>query len=289
MHILKPERLTSSLIITILLFLFSRNLIAIEVGGNNKVINIPDPVAIVNNKYISKAEFEQYAQYINNRFKTDSAEASNSLIEQMVLEELLVQEAEKQKIREDQKFQKQLEILQRSLLANSVIRKLLNDSAVPSEATIRKEYENAIDSMKGKEYKARHILVDSEEKARSIITELKNGADFTNLVKLNSKDSSKETGGDLGWFTPNIMVPAIAQAVTKMDKNTFSDQPVQTNFGWHILLLEDIRDAVPPSFEDMKPQIEQMLQNQTVSAYLERLKSEAKISINSVQENIQPK
>lgn len=243
---------------------------------------IPDPVAVVNGKPIPKAAFEQYVQQLRGRTKVDSAEASKSLVDQLVLEELLVQEADKEKLADDPQIKQQLAMVQRSLLASSVIRRMLSQSA-PSEEAIKKEYETAIAAMKGKEYKASHILVDSEDKAKEVIAELKKGGSFAELAKAKSSDSSAANGGDLGWFTPSMMVPPFAQAVAKMEKGKFSEQPVQTSFGWHVILLEDVRDATPPSLDELKPQITQMLQSRMVNDYLEKLKSGAKIEVKEIQ------
>ncbi|HRF44102.1 MAG TPA: peptidylprolyl isomerase [Candidatus Competibacteraceae bacterium] len=243
---------------------------------------VPDPVAVINGTPISKATFEQYAQQLRSRTKTDTPEASKALVDQLVMEELLVQEANKQKLGDDPQVKQQLEIVKRSLLASTVVRRMLSENA-PSEDAIKKEYETAIAAMKGKEYKASHILVDSEDKAKEIIVELKKGGNFTELAKAKSSDSSAANGGDLGWFTPSMMVPPFAQAVAKMEKGKFSEEPVQTPFGWHVILLEDSRDATPPSLDELKPQIQQMLQSKMVNDYLEKLRSGAKIEVKEIQ------
>lgn len=243
---------------------------------------IPDPVAVVNGKAIPKASFEQYVQQLRGRTKVDSVEASKSLVDQLVMEELLVQEADKQKLAEDPEIKRQLAMVQRSLLASSVIRRMLNDNS-PTEDAIKKEYETATAAMKGKEYKASHILVDSEDKAKEVIAELKKGGNFAELAKTKSSDSSAGNGGDLGWFAPSMMVPPFAQAVAKMEKGKYSDAPVQTSFGWHVILLEDVRDATPPSMEELKPQITQMLQSRMVNDYLEKLKTGAKVEVKEIQ------
>ena len=243
---------------------------------------IPDPVAVVNGTPITKAEFDQYAQQLRGKAKVDSAEASKSLVDQLVMEELLVQEAGKQKLAEDPQIKQQLEMVQRNLLASTVVRRMLSANA-PSEEAIKKEYDTAVAAMKGKEYKASHILVDSEDKAKEVIAELKKGGNFAELAKTKSSDSSAANGGDLGWFTPSMMVPPFAEAVAKMEKGKTSEQPVQTPFGWHVILLEDIRDATPPSMDELKPQITQMLQSKMVNDYLEKLKSGAKIEVKEIQ------
>ena len=243
---------------------------------------IPDPVAVVNGTPISKAAFDQYAQQLRGRAKVDSAEASKALVDQLVMEELLVQEAAREKLADDPQVKQQLAMMQRNLLASTVVRRMLSANA-PSEDAIKKEYETAVAAMKGKEFKASHILVDTEDKAKEVIAELKKGGNFAELAKTKSSDSSAANGGDLGWFTPSMMVPPFAEAVTKMEKGKYSEAPVQTSFGWHVILLEDVRDATPPSMDELKPQIQQMLQSKLVNDYLEKLKSGAKIEVKEIQ------
>lgn len=242
---------------------------------------IPDPVAVVNGQAITKAEFDQYAKQLRGRAQVDSVEGAKSLVNQLVIEELLVQEANKQKLADDPQIKQQMDMIQRNLLASTVVRRMLSDTA-PSEDAIKKEYDTAVAAMKGKEYKARHILVDAEDKAKEVIAELKKGGDFAELAKAKSTDSSKDNGGDLGWFTPSMMVPPFSEAVAKLEKGKYSETPVQTPFGWHVILLEDTRDATPPSLDELKPQITQMLQSKIVNDYLEKLKTDAKVDVKEI-------
>ena len=247
---------------------------------------VPDPVAVVNGTPIPKATFDQYVQRMGGRAKTDTPEASKALIDQLVMEELLVQEANKKKLADDPEIKQQLAMVQRSLLASTMVRRTLSGQE-PTEEAIKKEYETAVAAMKGQEYKAAHILVDAEDKAKEVIAELKkDGSKFSELAKAKSSDSSAANGGDLGWFTPNMMVPPFAQAVAKMEKGKFSEEPVQTPFGWHVILLEDVRDATPPSLDELKPQITQMLQSKMISDYLEKLKSGAKVEVAEIQVSV---
>ncbi|MCC6134933.1 MAG: peptidylprolyl isomerase [Candidatus Contendobacter sp.] len=248
---------------------------------------IPDPVATINGKPIPKSLFDQYAQQLKGRAKVDSPEGVKALVDQLVMEELLLQEAAKQKLADDPQIKQQLQMMQNNLLASSVVRKMLADNT-PSEDAIKKEYETAVAAMKGKEYKASHILVDTEDKAKAIIEELKKGGSFAELAKTKSSDSSAAQGGDLGWFAPSMMVPPFAQAAAKLEKGKYTEQPVQTQFGWHVILLEDTRDATPPSMDELKPQIAQMLQSKVVNDYLEKLKSGAKIEVTEIQVQAKP-
>ncbi|MFZ1828739.1 MAG: peptidylprolyl isomerase, partial [Candidatus Competibacteraceae bacterium] len=256
---------------------------ATPVAAPKPEFTVPDPVAVVNGTPIPKLTFDQYAQRMGGRVKTDTPEASKALVEQLVMEELLVQEANKQKLVDSPEIKQQLAMVERSSLASTVVRRMLSGSA-PSEDAIKKEYETAVAAMKGKEYKAAHILVDAEDKAKEIIAELKkDSSKFAELAKAKSSDGSAANGGDLGWFTPSMMVPPFAQAVAKMEKGKFSEEPVQTPFGWHVILLEDLRDATPPSLDELKPQIQQMLQSKMLNDYLEKLKSGAKIEVTEIK------
>jgi peptidyl-prolyl cis-trans isomerase C len=130
-----------------------------------------------------------------------------------------------------------------------------------------------------KEYKARHILVDSEDKAKELIKQIKNGADFSELAKAHSSDSSASKGGELDWFTTDLMVEPFGEAVVKLEKGKFTEEPVKTQFGWHIIILDDVRNAPVPSLEEMQPQITQKLQSRLINEYIDKLRSAAKVEI----------
>lgn len=244
---------------------------------------LPDPVAVVNGKALSKASFQYYAgqrarQLASMGVDADSAEARKELIDELVMQELLVQEADRTKLGDDAEVQTQLDQLRRNVLATAAVRKYLKEHE-PTEAQLKSEYDKATATMKSKEYKARHILVDSEDKAKNLIAELKKGAKFEDLAKANSTDASKEQGGDLGWFTADTMVEPFAKAVVALDKGKLTETPVKTEFGWHVIQLDDVRDATPPSFDELKPQLTQMLQGKLLNDYLDKLKAGAKIEL----------
>ncbi|MDQ2695310.1 MAG: peptidyl-prolyl cis-trans isomerase [Pseudomonadota bacterium] len=133
--------------------------------------------------------------------------------------------------------------------------------------------------MGGKEYKARHILVESEDKAKSLIEDLNKGADFSELAKTNSTDSSAAGGGDLGWFTTDMMVQPFGATVAQLEKGKYTEAPVQTQFGWHVIVLDDVRDVTPPPLEELRPQISQMLQGRMINDYLAKLREKAQVEI----------
>ncbi len=242
---------------------------------------IPDPVAVVNGVAISRATYQAYAgQRARQMMGADPAspEVRKELTGELVMQELLVQQADKAKLGDSAEVKAQLDMLKRNVLATAAVREFLKTHE-PSEAMIKAEYDKAVAEMKTKEYKARHILVDAEDKAKKLIEELNKGAKFDELAKANSKDPSKDQGGDLGWFGPDMMVEPFAAAVAKLEKGKYTAAPVQTPFGWHVILLEDTRDATPPAIDELKPQITQMLQGKAINEYLESLKKDAKVEV----------
>lgn len=248
---------------------------------------VPDPVAIVNGVVIPKATFDQYTQQMRGRGRGDSPEGAKALIDQLVLEELLVQEAATQKLADDPQVKQQIQMIQRNVLASTIIRRMIS-ATPPKDEDIKKEYETMTASMRGKEFKASHILVDAEDKAKAIIEELQKGAPFAELAKTKSTDSSAQNGGDLGWFSSGMMVPQFSEAVEKLEKGKYTDKPVQSPFGWHVILLEDSREATPPPLDELKPQIVQTLQGKVVNGYLEKLKAAAKVEVKEIQVTTPP-
>lgn len=245
--------------------------------------NLPDPVAVVNGKPIPRVLYEAYAQQRRAQLgNIDTAEARQRLVNELVTQELLVQEAEKERLADDPQVKAQLEMLKNNALATAVVRRWLSEHT-PSDEDIQKEYTTATAAMGKKEYKARHILVDSEDKAKEVIGQLQKGTDFSELAKTQSSDSSAAQGGDLGWFTTDMMVEPFGQAVGKLEKGKYTQQPVQTQFGWHVILLDDIRDATPPSLEQVRPQVAQMVQGRILNDYLNKLREGAKVDIKIQQ------
>jgi peptidyl-prolyl cis-trans isomerase C len=147
-----------------------------------------------------------------------------------------------------------------------------------TDAEVKAEYDKFVAANGGKEYRARHILVPKEEEAKAIIASLKKGGKFEDIAKKQSKDpGSGANGGDLDWANPEGYVPEFSQALTKLNKGQTVDAPVKTQFGWHIIRLDDVREAQLPKFEDVKPQIAQQLTQQRLTQFQEELRSKAKV------------
>jgi peptidyl-prolyl cis-trans isomerase C len=169
-----------------------------------------------------------------------------------------------------------IELMKRSALAELLGQKVLGDKE-PTEEELKAEYQKQIDKMPKVEYHASHILVDSEAKARELIGKLDSGADFATLAKENSSDSSANEGGDLGWFAASRMVKPFADAVEGLKKGTFTKDPVQSQFGWHVILLQDTRPLEPPAYETVAQQLGQLVKQSKFQAYLDGLMKTAKV------------
>lgn len=207
-------------------------------------------------------------------------EARKGLVDNLVLQSVVAQEAEKLGLEKSPEFLNQMETVRQSALANAYVEDWIKKNPVTDEM-VKAEYERLKAAESGTEYKARHILVEQEADAKAIIASLKKTpAAFEKLAKDKSRDSgSKAAGGDLGWFDTQRMVPEFGAAVSKLEKGKFTEEPVKTQFGYHVILLEDTRAIAPPPFDSVKPQLSQQLQQQNIKKQIDALKAAAKIEM----------
>lgn len=199
-------------------------------------------------------------------------------INDLVARELVYQDALKRGLDKNAQVQKELQEMQQRVLMSAAVRAALDEHPV-TEEELQTEYDALKSQMARQEFKARHILVDSQEKAQSIITELKGGADFTALARKHSGGPTGKNGGDLGWFSAEQMVPPFAEAVRGLKKGAYTQAPVQTQYGWHVILLDDTRNVPAPAFAEVKERLRAALQQRRIAQYVEGLKSSAKIEI----------
>jgi peptidyl-prolyl cis-trans isomerase C len=233
-------------------------------------------VATVNGKEISAAVFDAFAKAVTGgSAEAPTDEQRKQMVDQLINMTLAAQAAEKDGLAKDPAVQARLDLLRTQILAEAASEKYIKSHPV-SESEMRAEYDAQVAAMP-KEYKARHILVDSKESADAIIVKLQAGGDFSKLAIAESKDSSAKSGGDLGWFSPRSMVKPFADAVAALQKGEYTKQPVQSEFGWHVILLEDVRSPEVPEFEQVKPQVEMFSQRKKLQAYLDELRKSAKI------------
>jgi len=198
-------------------------------------------------------------------------------LEELEGRELVYQDALAKKLDKDPDVIKQIEFLRKQVLLNAALEKAVAAHTITDDM-LKKEYDSQLSNFNVQEYKARHILVKTEPEAKAIIGELDKGGDFGKLAAKYSIDpGSKNNGGELGWFGPGQMVPQFTAATQALSKGSYTKTPVQTQFGWHVIKLEDTRKAQPPTFEQVKDELRNLLQQRYVAEYLQSLKSKAKI------------
>jgi peptidyl-prolyl cis-trans isomerase C len=238
----------------------------------------PVAVAIVNGTTISRAEYDIYVKgLLQGKQQELTSEQKNQVLDELISMRLLSAQAEKEGLDKDPDTAAQLEVLRIRVLADADSQKYLKGQE-PTDAQLHAEYDTATASMDKTEYHARHILVSSKDQADQIIKKLKGGAKFEDLAKAQSLDTgSKANGGDLGWFTTSHMVKPFGDAVKDLKKGEITPQPVQTQYGWHVIQLEDTREAAPPPFDQVKAQLVNAVIRKKLQAYVEDLKKNAKI------------
>jgi len=236
-------------------------------------------VAIVNGVALTRPEFDIYEKNLLRNAKVQSltADQQNQVLDDLITMQVMAAQGEKDGLENDPDTKAQLALLHMRVLADADSQKFVK-SQTPSDADLHAEYETAISQMDKNEYHARHILVASKDQAEQIIKKLKGGAKFEDLAKSQSTDTgSKNNGGDLGWFTTSRMVKPFADAVKSLKKGEVTPTPVQTQYGWHVIQLEDTRDASPPPFDQVKAQLTDAVMRKKLQAYVEDLKKQAKI------------
>jgi len=233
-------------------------------------------IATVNGKVISAEVFDVFSKAVlGGSAEAPTDEQRSQMIDQLINMTLAAQAAEKDGLAKDPAVQARLDLLRTQILAEAASEKYIKAHPV-SDSELRAEYDTQVAAMP-KEYKARHILVDNKESADSIIAKLQAGGDFSKLATAESKDSSAKNGGDLGWFSPQSMVKPFADAVIALQKGEYTQQPVQSEFGWHVILLDDVRSPEVPEFDQVKPQVEMLSQRKKLQAYIDELRKNANI------------
>ena len=235
-----------------------------------------ESVATVNGKALSKAQFDLYVDNMSRQARRTLTDAEKAqLLDQYIGMQLVAEEADKAGLAKDQKVLDQLELARAQVLADAGMKKYL-DSHPVQDTELRPEYDAQVAALP-REYHARHILVDDEAAAEAITKELKGGADFAKLAAKRSKDASGKSGGDLGWFTLDSMVKPFADAVRNMSPGQLTERPVQSQFGWHVIKLEESRATSAPPFDEVKDRVKVFVQTKKVQSHLEELRKAAKV------------
>lgn len=239
-----------------------------------------DPVAIVNDEIITQQDYDHYAKARAEKIRHKGPVDTQEIIEELIERRLLIQAATEAKIDQSPEFLEQLQQIREDLLMSNVIRNYLDKHPI-DDARLKKEYDKRFAKIKPpSEYQVRHILVETEEEAKTIIAKLQEGQAFAELAKTKSIDSgSADNEGELGWITKQKVVPEFAAAVEKLEKGQYTTTPVKTQYGWHVIQLDNVREVPQPSFESLKGRLKPVLQSQQVQNYIENLEKSAKIEI----------
>jgi peptidyl-prolyl cis-trans isomerase C len=237
----------------------------------------PGALATVNGVPIPQARAEMMVMQQQARGTPDTPELRGMVREELVNRELIAQEAQRSGIAKQSEVQTQVELARQEILVGAYLREWSRKNPV-SEAEIQKEYDRAKAQHGDKEYKARHILVDTEDEAKALIGQLKKGGKFDDLASKNSKDTGSATrGGDLDWNVPATYDKQFSDAMTRLEKGKYTDAPVRTRFGFHIIQLDDVRPAKFAALAEVKPRIQQMLVQNKIQELVKGLRAKAKI------------
>jgi peptidyl-prolyl cis-trans isomerase C len=245
-------------------------------GSTAVTVSKEDAIAVVNGQYISKAALAALEGEVAQRGKGQSF-PKEKLIEELIQRELLIQDAVKKQLDKSADFTQRLTTIRNSLLSQEAVQDFIKSNPI-TETDLEAEYKKKV-AVSGTEYKARHILVKTEEDAKKLIEELNAGADFIELAKNKSTGPSGPKGGDLGWFTADRMVPPFSEAAIALEDGKYTTTPVKTQFGWHVILKEGSRSQTPPPFESVKEQLRPMLQRQKMMDFMKTLREQAKVEI----------
>jgi peptidyl-prolyl cis-trans isomerase C len=251
---------------------------SVSTAPTTPIIKKEDAAAEVNGQYISKAALADLEKEISERSHGQTF-PKEKLLEELIQRELLVQDALKKQLDKSPEYLQQLEKTKKALLTQVNLQNFLKANPV-TDAEVKAEYDSKVAAETGTEYKARHILVKTEKEAKKLIADLDKGADFAALANKHSLDAKEsQNGGDLGWFVASQMVPPFSEAVSKLENGKYTKTPVQTQFGWHVILREDSRAQVPPPLEAVKDQLMPYLQRQKVQKMIEDLRKQAKVEV----------
>ena len=234
-------------------------------------------LAIVNGKPVPKERAELLKQQVERSGRPITPEVESQIKEEVIAREIFLQEAKKRGLEASKDFKSQMELARQTILIRELFADYQKKNPV-SDAEIQAEYDKFVAANSGKEYKASHILVEKEDEAKAIIASIKQGAKFEDIAKKQSKDpGSGARGGDLDWANPNSYVSEFTEAMLKLKKGEMTAEPVKSQFGWHIIRLDDERQAQLPKLEEVKPQIAQQLQQQKLGQFQEELRAKAKV------------
>jgi peptidyl-prolyl cis-trans isomerase C len=233
-------------------------------------------VAIVNGKAVPLTRVDALAQQVARSGRPITPEVEAQIKEEVIAREIFMQEAQKRGLDASDEYKAQIELARQTILIRELFADFQKNNPV-TDADVQAEYDKFVAANGGKEYRARHILVETKEQAEAVLAALKKGSKFEDIAKKQSKDpGSGANGGDLDWASPGNYVKEFSDAMVALKKGEVSGV-VQSQFGFHIIRLDDVREAQLPKLEDVKPQIAQQLQQQRMAAFQQEMRAKAKV------------
>ncbi|MGB8518176.1 MAG: peptidyl-prolyl cis-trans isomerase [Gallionella sp.] len=232
--------------------------------------------AMVNGVSIPQSRVDTAVKAEMAQGQADTPELRKAIRENLIKRELMVQAATKMNLDKSPEVVQEMDIAKQSVLINAYLFDYMKKNPISDDA-LKQEYETRKAKLGDKEYKARHILVDTEEQAKAIIAKLGKKGKFEELAKQSKDTGSAVQGGDLGWAVPSNFVQPFAEALQSLKKGEYTKTPVQSQFGWHVIRLDDERELKAPSFDEVKPQLQQRLQQQAIQKAIADLQASAKI------------
>ena len=230
----------------------------------------------VNGKSIPKSRLDFIVKQRSAQGQPDTDQTRRMILDNLITQEVVAQEADRKGYAKSADVRQQLELMRQQVLVQALIQDYVKTHPVKDEDMLA-EYNKLKAARSDKEYKARHILVDKDSEANDIIAQLKKGAKFEDLAKQSKDPGSKDKGGDLDWNPPGTFVKPFADALTKLEKGKYTETPVQTQFGWHVIQLDDVRQQPFPPYDTVKQQLHSRLQEQEVQKYVNELRSKANV------------
>ncbi len=235
-----------------------------------------EPLATVNGTAIPSSRAAAMLDEQRAQGAEDTQQLRDAIREELIRREILAQEASKKGLEKKPEIQAQMELARQAILIRAYIQDYVVTNPV-TDADVRKEYEDIKGRMGSKEYKPRHVLVETEGEANEIIAKLRAGESFEELAKRSLDPGSRERGGELGWSSPGMFVEPFAEAMVALEKGQYSAAPVRSDFGFHVIMLDDVRELQAPPIDDVKPQLEQRLQQQRIEQHLMELRAKADV------------
>lgn len=232
--------------------------------------------AMVNGQSIPQARVDLRVKVAATQGQPDTPELRKAIREDMINLEVMAQEAVKMGLEKDPEVLQQMELAKQSVLVGAFVQDYAKNHPI-SEDQLQQEYGKLKTKLGDKEYSARHILVATQEEAKAIIAQLGKKAKFEKLAAKSMDTGSAEQGGSLGWAVPNNFVPPFANALLNLKKGEYTKEPVETQYGWHVIRLDDVRNLQVPPYEELKPQLQQRLQQQAIQGVINDLRAKAKI------------